>query len=236
MDSEGKILIIEDDKSIAMLERDYLEANGFEVFIAPDGTQGLHFLDEQGFSLVILDLMLPGIDGFELCRRIRKEQEIPIIIVSAKREDIDQIRGLGLGADDYVTKPFSPQQLVARVKAHIARYARLTAVNTRTGMLSEITIREIKIDCAARKVWCRGTEVVLTNKEFELLVFLVNNPDIVFSKSDLFDKLWGENSFGETSTVTVHINRIRDKIELDTTSPQYIETVWGVGYRFRGKA
>ncbi|MDR1408921.1 MAG: response regulator transcription factor [Oscillospiraceae bacterium] len=235
MDSEGKILIIEDDKSIAMLERDYLEANGFEVFIAPDGTQGLHLLEEHKLSLVILDLMLPGIDGFELCRRIRKEHEIPIIIVSAKREDIDQIRGLGLGADDYVTKPFSPQQLVARVKAHIARYERLNAANNRSGMLSEIIIRDIKIDCAARKVWCRNTEIPLTNKEFELLVFLAGNPNVVFSKSDLFDKIWGANSFGETSTVTVHINRIRDKIELDTTKPEYIETVWGVGYRFRGQ-
>jgi DNA-binding response OmpR family regulator len=234
MDKTPRILIIEDDKSIAMLERDYLEANGFQAVLVPDGTQGLHLLEEQDFSLVILDLMLPGIDGFELCRRIRKEKEIPIIIVSAKREDIDQIRGLGLGADDYVTKPFSPQQLVARVKAHIARYERLTAV-VNSGMLSEIVIRDLRIDCAARKVWCRASEVTLTNKEFELLAFLVNNPDVVFSKNDLFDKIWGVNSFGETSTVTVHINRIRDKIELDTTQPKYIETVWGVGYRFRGQ-
>ena len=233
-EEKARILIIEDDKSIAMLERDYLEANNFEAVIAPDGTQGLHYLEEQEFSLIILDLMLPGIEGFELCRRIRKDYEIPIIIVSAKREDIDQIRGLGLGADDYVTKPFSPQVLVAKVKANIARYKRLTATSDSGGILREINIRDIKIDCAARKVWCAGKEVPLTNKEFELLVFLVSNPDVVYSKTELFDKIWGENSFGETSTVTVHINRIRDKIEPDTTSPQYIETVWGVGYRFRG--
>ncbi|MDR1805732.1 MAG: response regulator transcription factor [Clostridium sp.] len=235
MATEGKILIIEDDKSIAMLERDYLEANGYEVIITPDGTQGLHVLEEDEPDLVLLDLMLPGFDGFELCRRIRKEREIPIIIVSARQDDIDQIRGLGLGADDYVTKPFSPAQLVARVKAHIARYSRLMEMNKNSGSPVEFCVREIKIDCAARKMWCRGKEISLTNKEFELLVFLVANPNVVFSKSELFDKIWGVASYGETSTVTVHINRIRDKIELDTTKPDYIETVWGVGYRFRGE-
>ncbi|MCL2023600.1 MAG: response regulator transcription factor [Oscillospiraceae bacterium] len=237
MISERKhhILVIEDDESIAMLQRDYLEANGFKVSITSDGTQGLHKLEEEDFDLVLVDLMLPGLDGFELCRRIRREKEIPIIIVSAKREDIDQIRALGLGADDYVTKPFSPQQLVARVKSHIARYERLTNIsNVSDDAMRVIHIHDIKIDCAARKVWCRGNQVALTNKEYELLVFLVNNPDVVFSKTELFDRVWDVNSYGDTSTVTVHINRIRDKIESDITQPQYIETVWGVGYRFRG--
>ncbi|MDR0883886.1 MAG: response regulator transcription factor [Oscillospiraceae bacterium] len=236
MASQGKILIIEDEKSIAQLERDYLEGNGYEVKIAPDGNQGLHLLEEEAFNLILLDVILPGLDGFELCRRIRKDHDIPVIFVSAKREDIDQIRALGLGADDFITKPFSPQQLVARVKAHLARYDRLTnAGSSHEGPVVEINVRELRIDCAARKCWCRGEEVALTNKEFELLAFLAANPNVVYSKADLFGEIWGVNSFGETSTVTVHINRIRDKIEEDTTNPQFIETVWGVGYRFRGQ-
>lgn len=228
----GKILIIEDEKNIAELERDYLEANGYEANIVFDGNAGLMQLQESTYDLVLLDLMLPGIDGFEVCREIRRFSDIPILLVSAKREDIDKIRGLGIGADDYITKPFSPAELVARVGAHLSRYKRLT-----TGKAQEedndIIIDSLHIDKNARRVYVHNEEISLTNKEFDLLLFLAMHPNVVFSKEALFDKIWGLNAIGETSTVTVHINRIRDKIEDDTTNPQYIETVWGAGYRFK---
>ncbi len=228
----GKILIIEDEKNIAELERDYLEANGYEANMVYDGHTGLAQLKEGNYNLVLLDMMLPGIDGFEVCREIRKFTDIPVLLVSAKREDIDKIRGLGIGADDYVTKPFSPSELVARVGAHIARYERLTA-KAAPDENNEINVGSLHIDKNARRVYVNNEEISMTNKEFDLLLFLAQNPNVVFSKEVLFDKIWGLNSIGETSTVTVHINRIRDKVEQDTTNPQYIETVWGAGYRFR---
>ena len=227
-----KILVIEDEKNIAELERDYLEANGYEVEIAFDGKSGLDRALESDFDLVILDVMLPGIDGFEVCRQIRKSKECPVLMVSAKKDEIDKIRGLGLGADDYITKPFSPSELVARVTAHISRYERLTSKGEEP-VNYVINIGKLSIDINARRVVINNEEVSLTNKEFDLLVFLASNPNVVFSKDTIFDKIWGLDAIGETSTVTVHINRIREKIEDDSSNPQYIETVWGAGYRFK---
>lgn len=227
-----KILVIEDEKNIAELERDYLEANGYEVEIAFDGKSGLDRALESDFDLVILDVMLPGIDGFEVCRQIRKSKECPVLMVSAKKDEIDKIRGLGLGADDYITKPFSPSELVARVTAHISRYERLTSKGEEP-VNYVINIGNLSIDKNARRVFINDEEVSLTNKEFDLLVFLASNPNVVFSKDTIFDKIWGLDAIGETSTVTVHINRIREKIEDDSSNPQYIETVWGAGYRFK---
>lgn len=227
-----KILVVEDEKNIAELERDYLEANGYEVEIAFDGKSGLDRALESDFDLVILDVMLPGIDGFEVCRQIRKSKECPVLMVSAKKDEIDKIRGLGLGADDYITKPFSPSELVARVTAHISRYERLTSKGEEP-VNYVINIGNLSIDKNSRRVFINDEEVSLTNKEFDLLVFLASNPNVVFSKDTIFDKIWGLDAIGETSTVTVHINRIREKIEDDSSNPQYIETVWGAGYRFK---
>ena len=227
-----KILVVEDEKNIAELERDYLEANGYEVEIALDGKSGLDRALESDFDLVILDVMLPGIDGFEVFLQIRKSKECPVLMVSAKKDEIDKIRGLGLGADDYITKPFSPSELVARVTAHISRYERLTSKGEEP-VNYVINIGNLSIDKNARRVFINDEEVSLTNKEFDLLVFLASNPNVVFSKDTIFDKIWGLDAIGETSTVTVHINRIREKIEDDSSNPQYIETVWGAGYRFK---
>ena len=227
----SKILIIEDEESIAELEKDYLELSGFEVEIAGDGTTGLDKALNEEFDLIILDLMLPGTDGFEICRKVREVKNTPIIMVSAKKEDIDKIRGLGLGADDYMTKPFSPSEMVARVKAHLARYERLIG----SGMPANdvIEIRGLKIDKTARRVWVNGEEKNFTTKEFDLLAFLAQNPNHVFTKEELFSKIWDMESVGDIATVTVHIKKIRDKIEFNTAKPQYIETIWGVGYRFK---
>lgn len=226
-----KILIIEDEKSIAELERDYLEINDFEVSISTDGASGLDMALNNDFDLFILDLMLPGVDGFEICKSIRSKKNTPIIMVSAKKDDIDKIRGLGLGADDYITKPFSPSELVARVKAHLARYERLVGSG---GFENEIIqIRGIKIDKTARRVYVNDEEKNFTTKEFDLLTFLAQNPNRVFSKEELFNKIWDMESIGDIATVTVHIKKIREKIEFDTSNPQYIETIWGVGYRFK---
>ncbi|MDP4104723.1 MAG: response regulator transcription factor [Bacillota bacterium] len=225
------ILIIEDDKSIAELERDYLEIDGFSVDIAFTGQDGLNkALFNEKIDLVILDLMLPGADGFQICREIRTKKDIPILMVSARKEDIDKIRGLGLGADDYVVKPFSPSELVARVKAHLSRYDRLIAKEIGN---EEIMIRGLRIDQGSRKVFVNNIEVVLTAKEFDILTFLALHPNHVFSKEQLFEKIWGIDSLGDISTVTVHIRKIREKIETDSSDPQYIETVWGAGYRFK---
>ena len=227
-----RILIIVDDNNIAELERDYLEATSYEVKMIVTGAAGLKEALNGVYDLILLDLMLPEMDGFTICRGIREQKDTPILMVSARRDDIDKIRGLGLGADDYMVKPFSPSELVARVKAHIARYERLTS----KGEIPQhhiISINGLEIDLDARRVGVNHTEVSLTNKEFDLLAFLAENPNIVFSKDTLFDRIWGMESMGETSTVTVHINRIREKIEPDTSNPQYIETVWGAGYRFR---
>ena len=227
----SKILIVEDEEAIADLEKDYLELSGFEVEIASDGTSGLKKALEEGFHLVILDLMLPGVDGFEICRQIREVKNIPIIMVSAKKDDIDKIRGLGLGADDYMTKPFSPSELVARVKAHMNRYERLVSSNVKENSIIEI--RGIKIDKTARRVWVNGEEKNFTSREFDLLAFLAENPNHVFTKEELFRKIWDMDSVGDIATVTVHIKKIREKIEVNSAKPQYIETIWGVGYRFK---
>ncbi|SDY28010.1 response regulator transcription factor [Lachnobacterium bovis] len=228
----NKILIVEDEAAIADLERDYLELSGFEVEIENDGTNGLAKALADDYDLFILDLMLPGIDGFEMCKEIRNKKNTPIIMVSAKKDDIDKIRGLGLGADDYITKPFSPSELVARVKAHLARYQRLIGSTTQYGN-DVIEIRGIKIDKTARRVWVNNEEKQFTTKEFDLLAFLASNPNHVFTKEDLFKQIWDMESVGDIATVTVHIKKIREKVELNTTKPQYIETIWGVGYRFR---
>lgn len=227
----SKILIVEDEVSIADLEKDYLELSGFEVEIETSGEIGLKRALSEDFDLYILDLMLPNTDGFEICKKIREVKNIPIIMVSAKKDDIDKIRGLGLGADDYMTKPFSPSELVARVKAHLARYERLigsTAQNNET-----IQIRGLKIDKTARRVYINEEEKNFTTKEFDLLTFLAQNPNHVYTKEELFRKIWDMESVGDIATVTVHIKKIREKIEFDTTNPQYIETIWGVGYRFK---
>lgn len=227
-----KILIIEDDQSIAELERDYLEMNNFSVIIEQRGDTGLTLALQGNFNLIVLDLMLPRKDGFEVCREIRKVKDIPVIIVSARKEDIDKIKGLGLGADDYITKPFSPGELVARIKAHLARYDRLVTHNDYKN--EEIKIRGLSVDKASRRVFVDDKEVIFTAKEFDLLTFLMTNPDRVFSKDELFDRIWDMESFGDIATVTVHIRKIREKIEKDPSNPQYIETIWGAGYRFKG--
>lgn len=227
----SKILIVEDEEAIADLERDYLEINEYEVEIANEGETGLTKALKEDFDLVILDLMLPGVDGYEICKRIREEKNIPIIMVSAKKDDIDKIRGLGLGADDYMTKPFSPSELVARVKAHLSRYERLISSNQKANDIIEI--RGLKIDKTARRVYINGEEKIFTTKEFDLLTFLAQNPNHVFTKEELFREIWDMESIGDIATVTVHIKKIREKIEFDTSKPQYIETIWGVGYRFK---
>ena len=227
----SRILIVEDEVAIADLEKDYLELSGFEVEIENDGTKGLERALHEEFDLFILDLMLPGVDGFEICKKIRETKNTPILMVSAKKDDIDKIRGLGLGADDYVTKPFSPSELVARVKAHLARYERLIGSNMPQNDIIEI--RGIKIDKTARRVWVNGEEKQFTTKEFDLLTFLAENPNHVFTKEELFRKIWDMESIGNIATVTVHIKKIREKIEMNTNKPQYIETIWGVGYRFK---
>ena len=227
----SRILIIEDETSIAELEKDYLELSGFEVELEENGNVGLSRALSEDFDLLILDLMLPGLDGFEICRRFREVKNTPIIMISAKKEDIDKIRDLGLGADDYMTKPFSPSEMVARVKAHLARYERLIGSGSSENEIIEI--RGLKIDKTARRVWVNGEERAFTTKEFDLLTFLAQNPNHVFTKEELFREIWDMDSVGDIATVTVHIKKIREKIEFNTAKPQYIETIWGVGYRFK---
>jgi DNA-binding response OmpR family regulator len=228
-----RILIIEDEKSIAELERDYLEINGYSVDIVLTGDEGLRQALSQSYDLILLDLMLPNIDGFEICKKLRAEIDIPIIMVSAKKEDYDKVRGLGLGADDYLVKPFSPNEMIARVKAHLSRYERLSKRQPQTAN-REIFIRGLYIDQPSRRVLINNQEVTFTTKEFDLLTFMALNPNQVFSKEQLFEKLWGMDSAGDISTVTVHIRKIREKLEQDSSNPQYIETLWGAGYRFKG--
>ena len=227
----SKILIVEDVESISELEKDYLELSGFEVEVSNDGETGLTKALSEDYDLTILDLMLPGTDGFEICRQVREQKNTPIIIVSAKKDDIDKIRGLGLGADDYMTKPFSPSELVARVKAHMARYERLVGSGVEENKIIEI--RGLKIDTTARRVWVNGEEKMFTTKEFDLLTFLASHPNHVYTKDELFSEIWDMESIGDIATVTVHIKKIREKVEFDTSNPQYIETIWGVGYRFK---
>jgi len=226
-----KILIIEDDTAIAAIERDYLAIDHFEVEIAPDGKSGLEKAMEGGFDLILLDLMLPGVDGFTVCRKLRESLDIPILMVTARREDIDKIRGLGLGADDYIEKPFSPGVLVARVKAHLARYARLKEPDRAPEV--EINIGRLRINIATHRVYVNGSEIELKNKEYELLLFMARNKDVVFSRETLYERIWGMDAMGDNATVAVHINRLRDKIEEDPGSPRYIQTVRGAGYRFK---
>ena len=227
----SKILIVEDEVAIAELEKDYLELSGFDVVMQHTGDAGLKAALNEDFNLIILDLMLPNVDGFEICKKVREKKNTPIIMVSAKKEDIDKIRGLGLGADDYMTKPFSPSELVARVKAHLARYERLVGSGVKANEIIEI--RGIKIDKTARRVYVNGEEKAFTTNEFDLLTFLAENPNHVFTKEELFNKIWDMESIGDIATVTVHIKKIREKIEFNTSKPQYIETIWGVGYRFK---
>lgn len=226
-----RILIIEDEPSIAELERDYLELNHYEADIAATGQEGLERLKTNTYRLVLLDLMLPDMDGYEVCRKIREVSEIPIIMVTAKNEDIDMIRGLGRGADDYIAKPFNPNQLIARVKAHIARYDRLTSSGP--GKDEDIRIGDLLIQPGTRKVFAGNQEKILTAKEFDLLLFMAASPNQVFSKEHLLEQVWGFDFYGDVTTVTVHIRRLREKIEKDPSEPDYIETVWGVGYRFK---
>ncbi|MBM7587262.1 DNA-binding response OmpR family regulator [Bacillus pakistanensis] len=225
-----KILIIEDEKSIAELERDYLEVNGFDSEIATTGEEGLRKAFDHSYDLIILDLMLPGVDGFELCKKIRGKLDIPILMVTARKEDIDKIRGFDRGADDYIEKPFNPNELVARVKAHISRYHRLI---NRENEMGEIQIRGLVIDRSSRRVYINGEEKIFTAKEFDLLTFLAVNPNRVFSKDHLFERLWAHDSIGDITTVTVHVRKIREKIEENPSEPKYIETIWGVGYRLK---
>ncbi|MCI3921159.1 response regulator transcription factor [Paenibacillus sp. TRM 82003] len=236
--AKRNILIVEDDQAIANLERDFLEAHGYDVTIRADGKQALAEALERNYDLIILDVMLPGMDGFEILRNVRETKFIPVLMVSARKEDIDKIRGLGLGADDYVTKPFSPSELVARVKAHLERYDRLTGAAAGAGSSAarksrELNIRGLTIQVDARRVTLRGEEIAMTAKEFDLLLFLAENPDRVYSKEALLDKVWGIEHFGDSATVTVHVGKIRDKIQKDPSQHQYIETVWGAGYRFK---
>ena len=227
----SRILIIEDEEAIADLERDYLELSGFEVETEQDGTKGLERALTEDFDMYILDLMLPGTDGFEICKQIREIKNTPVLMVSAKKDDIDKIRGLGLGADDYITKPFSPSELVARVKAHLSRYERL--IGSAAEQNDIVEIRGLKIDKTARRVWVNDEEKQFTTKEFDLLTFLAQHPNHVFTKDELFREIWDMESIGDVATVTVHIKKIREKIEINTSKPQYIETIWGVGYRFK---
>ncbi|SYX84120.1 response regulator transcription factor [Paenibacillus alvei] len=227
----ARILIIEDETTIAELQRDYFELNGFLVDLCYSGNEGLQLALHGDYDLIIVDLQLPVMNGFELCSHIRQSKEVPILIVSAKKEEIDKIRAFNLGADDYITKPFSPSELVARAKAHLARYERLLGKHE-ADRKSQIQIRGLLIDKDARRVYVRNQEVIFTTREFSLLEFLASHPNRVFSKNELFERIWGMDSSGDIATVTVHVRRLREKVEADPSNPQYIETIWGAGYRF----
>ena len=226
-----RILIIEDDADIAEIEKDYLSLSGYSVDIANDGNGGLYAALHGKYDLILLDLMLPGLDGLEICRRIRDKTKIPILMVTAKITDLDKIRGLGLGADDYIEKPFSPSVLVARVKAHIAQFRRLSESAARPAS-AVLTVGDVTVNTAEHRVYKNGAEVELKNKEYELLVFFMTNKGLLFSRDDLYVKIWGMEALGDSSTVSVHINRLREKLEDDPSSPTHITTVRGAGYRF----
>ena len=227
-----RILIIEDDRDIAEIERDFLSINGIEADIAEDGIKGIELEKKNSYRLILLDLMLPGMDGFAVCRKLRELTDVPIIMVTARKEDIDKIRGLGLGADDYVEKPFSPSVLVARVKANLAQYDRLKQDSETKQNI--INIAEYSVNTSTHTVMKNGTEIELKNKEYELFLFLIMNADIVFDKETIYERIWGFDAMGDTATVAVHINRLREKLEDDPSHPKHIITVWGVGYRFKG--
>ena len=224
-----KILIIEDDSDIAAIERDYLEISGYEVEICAKGSDGMEKSLSGNFDLIILDIMLPEMDGFEVCKNIRSKIDIPIMMLTARKSDIDKIRGLGFGADDYIEKPFSPSVLVARVKSQLAQYERLKG----TADTNKIMLGNIILESDTHRVFVNDKEIFLPNKEFQLLEFLMTNANIVFSREILYDRIWGMNSFGNTSTVAVHINRLREAVELDPAKPKHLITVWGVGYKFK---
>ena len=228
-----KVLVVEDDPSIAELEKDYLEINGFEVELCDNGLKGLEKINKESYDLILLDIMLPGIDGLEILRKTRGTIDIPILLVTAKKDDADKIRGLGLGADDYITKPFSPGELIARVNAHISKYERLKSKYGSVNKDTSIIIRGLEIQKDARRIFVNGKEINLAQKEYELLLYLVQTPNKVFDREELFTKIWGMDALGDAATVTVHIARLREKIETDPSNAQYIETVWGAGYRFR---
>jgi DNA-binding response OmpR family regulator len=228
-----RILIVEDDELIANLEKDYLTANDFEVSVAMDGRAGMEMFMEGHYDLLLLDVMLPGMDGFEICRIVRGESDVPIIMLTARKEDIDKIRGLGLGADDYMVKPFSPAEMVARVKAHIAIHERLKNSTVVQQEEKEIKIKDLRIIPGSRRVFLGAEEIKLVNKEYELLLFMAENPDMVLSKNMIYNHVWGMDALTDTSTVTVHIKRLREKIEKDQANPEYIETIWGAGYRMK---
>ena len=230
---DKKILIIEDQNSIAELVKDYLEINGFQAVIKNYGYEGLNEALKNEYHLILLDLMLPDIDGFDICKKLRQKKNIPILIISAKGKDIDKIRGLGLGADDYISKPFSPNELVARVKAHLTRFDRLTG--GKIAASNEIRIKNLIINQTAHRVYLDNKEINLTAKEFDILNFLASNPNIVFSKEKLYDRIWGDASYGDLATIAVHIKKIRDKIEKDPQQPRFIDTLWGSGYRFNNE-
>jgi DNA-binding response OmpR family regulator len=225
-----RILIVEDEKALASLLYDYLSADGFAVEARADGPSGLQAALSGGFDLVLLDLMLPGMDGFEVCRALRAEKDVPVLILSARREDGDKIRGLGLGADDYIVKPFSPAELVARVKSHLARYERLTG---RVPADRWITDGGLEVNVEARRVRRNGAEVTLTAKEFDLLLLLIRNPDRVFTRDEIYSRIWGDDLYVDSSNIAVHVRRLREKIEDDPSQPRHVETVWGVGYRWK---
>lgn len=228
-----KILIIEDDLSIAEIERDFLQIEGHEIEIVTDGQKGLNTALSEDFDLILLDLMLPGMDGLEICKRIRGILDIPILMVTAKGEDMDKIRGLGIGADDYISKPFSPTELVARVRANLAQYERLKRTPNESQASREIQIANLRVNPATRRVYLGEEEIDCKNREYELLLFLMQNPELVFSKETLYERIWGMDALGDVKTVAVHINRLREKIEKDPANPEHIQTVWGAGYRFK---
>ena len=230
-----RILIIEDDKSIAEIERDFLEIEGYETMIVCDGKVGYEKAISENYDLILLDIMLPNMDGYEICRSIRNKVNVPILMVTARVEDSDKIRGLGLGADDYISKPFSPTELVARVKANLAQYERIKNNSNDTEVMSKrhiLQLGPIKVNTLTHRVYVNDIEVELKNKEYELLAYLMSNHDIVLSKEKLYDRIWGTYALGDLKTVAVHINRLREKIEKDPGNPAYIQTVWGAGYRF----
>ena len=226
-----KILIVEDDISIADIEKDYLEANGYEVELVYDGLKAMDKFNEYNPDLVLLDLMLPGKDGFELCYEMRKSKEVPILMVTAKTSISDKVLGLGLGADDFITKPFDPSELVARVKAHLSRFDRLVSKVEKDEDVIEFG--NIKINLKSHEVFKNNEKIKMPVKEFELLHYLASQPNVVFSKEKLFEDIWGFDYLGDSATVTVHINRVREKIEDNPSKPRYIETVWGAGYKFK---
>ncbi len=227
----AKILIVEDDEAIAGLEEDYLTAEGYETETAHDGEEGLKKALSTDYDLMLLDVMLPKMDGFELLERVRLEKDIPILLVTARKEDIDKIKGLGLGADDYVTKPFSPGELVARVKAHLSRYSRLMGIADLEKDV--LKVRGLRLERKTKRVFVNGEEKRLTVREYELLYFFMTHPNKVYSKQDLFREVWGSEEYGDLATVPVHVNKLREKIEVDRDNPQYVETVWGMGYRLK---